>query len=93
VDEVLPPVLLDVVLQLDSQGAVIVEAVEAVVNVRRRKHEAPALAEAHLALVYPRQRKKIVVEHTHTLPDRQVVLTLLLNSSMREMISKLADPP
>lgn len=48
VDEMFPPVLLDVVLELHAQRAVIVKPVEAVVNVRRRKHEPAALAEAHL---------------------------------------------
>ena len=46
--EVPPPVLLDVVLELHAERAVVVKAVEPVIDFGRRKHEAAPLAEAHL---------------------------------------------
>ena len=45
VDEILPPGLLDVVLQLDAEGAVVEEAVEAAVDVGGREDEPAAFAQ------------------------------------------------
>mmetsp|Transcript_3897 Transcript_3897/g.11976 ORF Transcript_3897/g.11976 Transcript_3897/m.11976 type:complete len:334 (-) Transcript_3897:71-1072(-) len=46
-DHVAPPPFLDVRLQLDAERAVVVEAVEAVVDLRRAEDEAALLAQLH----------------------------------------------
>ncbi len=52
---VTPPDLLDVVLHLHTQGAVVVKAVEAVVDLRGLEHETAALAHRHDVLHVERE--------------------------------------
>src|SRR5207302_5912538 len=58
-DHVLPPGVLDVLLQLDAEGAVVPEAVDAAVDFARLEDEAGVLAElGELGHVNPRRHCK-----------------------------------